>query len=156
MDLSPRTHQDSIEIEASPEEIYALVSDITRTGEWSPVCQTCWWEDGGGPRVGAKFTGRNVTPERTWETTSTIIAAEAGREFAFEVGPGLVRWGYRIDPADGRTTLTESWEFTTVGQEFFVSRFGDHAPAVIDGATQAAHDGISASLNAIKRIAEKV
>lgn len=155
MDLSPRTHQESVEIEPSPEAIYDIVSDVTRTGEWSPVCQKCWWEDGGGPRAGAKFTGRNVTPERTWETVSTVTAAEPGREFAWEVGDGLVRWGYRIEPVNGRSRLTETWEFTTAGQEFFVSRFGDNAPALIDGATQTAHDGIHATLEAIKRIAEK-
>ena len=27
------------------EELYDLVSDVTRTGEWSPVCRACWWED---------------------------------------------------------------------------------------------------------------
>lgn len=155
MDLSPRTYQESIEIEASPEAVYALVSDIARTGEWSPVCQECWWNEGDGPRVGARFTGRNVTPERTWETTSTVTAAEAGREFAWEVGKGYVRWSYQMEPVDGRTRLTESWEFTATGLEFFVSAFGDDAPVRADGVTEAAHDGIPATLKAIKGIAEK-
>lgn len=155
MDLSPRTYQESIEIAASPEAVYALVSDIARTGEWSPVCQQCWWEEGDGPRVGARFTGRNVTAERTWETTSMVTAAEAGREFAWEVGKGLVRWGYRMEPVEGRTRLTESWEFTTAGLEYFASAFGDEAQGRADAATRAAHDGIPATLEAIKRIAEK-
>ncbi len=42
-----RTHQQSIIIETTPEAIYDLVSDITRTGEWSPVCTACWWDDVG-------------------------------------------------------------------------------------------------------------
>jgi len=155
MNLSPRTYQESIEIAASPEAIYDLVSDVTRTGEWSPVCQECWWEEGGGPYVGARFTGRNVTPERTWETTSTVTAAEAGREFAWEVGRGFVRWAYRIAPLAGRVRLTESWEFTSAGQEYFVRGFGEDAPSWIEYVTQAAHDGIPATLEAIKRIAER-
>lgn len=155
MDLSPRTHQESIEIAASPEAIYNLVSDVTRTGEWSPVCRQCWWDEDGGPHVGARFTGRNVTPERTWETTSTVTAAEVGRAFAWEVAKGFVRWAYRIESLDERTRLTESWEFTSAGQEYFVSAFGDGAPSMIEGATRAAHDGIPATLEAIKRIAEK-
>ncbi|WP_084526406.1 SRPBCC family protein [Nocardia vaccinii] len=154
MDLEPRMHQDSIEIAASPEAIYDLVSDVARTGEWSPVCKRSWWDEGGGPHVGARFTGRNETSEHTWETTSTVTAAEAGRAFAWEVGKGFVRWGYRIEPLDGRTRLTESWTFTTAGQEYFVAVFGDAAPARIDGATRTAHDGIRATLEAIKRIAE--
>ena len=155
MDLSPRAYQESIDIEASPAAVYALVSDIARTGEWSPVCRQCWWEEGGGPCVGARFTGRNVTAERTWETTSTVTAADPGREFAWEVGKGFVRWGYRMEPVEGRTRLTESWEFTTAGLEYFASAFGDEAPARADGATRAAHEGIPATLEAIKRIAEK-
>lgn len=155
MDMNPRTYQESIEIAASPEAVYALVSDVTRTGEWSPVCQECSWEEGAGPRVGARFTGRNVAGERTWETTSTVIAAESGREFAWEVGKGFVRWSYRMEPAGAGTKLTEAWEFTAAGLEFFASAFGDDAPARADDATKAAHEGIPATLEAIKRIAEK-
>ena len=40
-----RTYEQSIIIEATPEALYDLVSDITRTGEWSPVCTACWWDD---------------------------------------------------------------------------------------------------------------
>ena len=53
-----------------------MVSDVTRMGEWSPVCKACWWDDGDSPRVGAWFTGRNELPERTWETRSEVVAAE--------------------------------------------------------------------------------
>lgn len=155
MDLNPRTYSESIEIDASPEAVYALVSDVTRTGEWSPVCQECRWEEEGGARAGARFTGRNVTPERTWETTSTVLAADEGREFAWKVGQDFVRWAYRMEPAAGGTKLTESWEFTATGLEFFVSRFGDDAPGAIEHATKAAHEGIPATLQAIKGIAEK-
>lgn len=55
-----------------------MVSDVTRMGEWSPVCRACWWDEGAGPRVGAWFTGRNELPERTWETRSVMVAAEPG------------------------------------------------------------------------------
>ena len=42
---------DSISVAATPEELYALVSDVTRMGEWSPVCKACWWDDGAGPQL---------------------------------------------------------------------------------------------------------
>ena len=49
----------SIEIAASPEAVYALVSDITRMGEWSPECRECTWANGAtGPAVGARFRRR--------------------------------------------------------------------------------------------------
>ena len=84
--MTPRTHSDSIVVARPPHEVYELVADITRMGEYSPICKECWWDEGDGPRVGAHFTGRNVLPERTWETRSEVVAADPGREFAWVVG----------------------------------------------------------------------
>ena len=158
MDTTPRTHADSIVVRTTPDKLYALVSDVTRTGEWSPICQECWWDDGAGPRVGAWFTGRNVTPDRTWETRSQVVAADPGREFAWMVGQGYARWGFLLEQGDesGTTKLTETWEFTRAGLEVFIERYGDDAPHQVENRTDAARTGIPATLAAIKRIAEIV
>ncbi|MGY1732862.1 SRPBCC family protein [Geodermatophilus sp. SYSU D01045] len=148
------THSDSIVVAASPEEVYDLVSDVTRTGEWSPICAACWWDEGATGQVGDWFTGRNVTPERTWETRSQVVAADRGREFAWLVSGRLVRWGYLLEPVDGGTRLTETWEFLPAGLEFFAERYGEDAPRQVEQRTRAAHEGIPATLAAIKRIAE--
>jgi hypothetical protein len=144
----------SIDISRPPDELYAMVSDITRTGEWSPICKACWWDDGDGPRVGAWFTGRNETPERTWETRSQVVAADPGREFAWEVNNGWVRWGYTLEPIDGGTRLTESWKFLPAGIAGFGERFGDKADDEIVKRSDAAHSGIPETLAAIKAAAE--
>ena len=44
-ETSIRSHQESVTVQASAEVLYDLVSDITRTGEWSPVCTSCWWDE---------------------------------------------------------------------------------------------------------------
>ncbi|GAA4472126.1 SRPBCC family protein [Rhodococcus olei] len=149
------TFQSSVLVRPTAQEVYALVSDVTRTGEWSPVCADCWWDPDHGPEVGAFFTGRNVTPDRTWETRSEVVVAAPGREFAWSVGPGLVRWGYLMKPADAGTELTETWEFTAAGQEFFHQRFGSEAPREIAAREQAAREGIPTTLASIKRILER-
>jgi Polyketide cyclase / dehydrase and lipid transport len=145
---------DSIEIALEPDELYALVSDVTRMGDWSPICRACWWDEGDGPRVGAFFTGRNETPQRTWETRSQVVAAEPGREFAWEVNGGWVRWGFSFEPADTGTRLTESWTFQPMGLDGFRERYGDQADAQITERTEAAHRGIPETLAAIKHTAE--
>ncbi len=146
---------DSIVVARDPEDLYDMVADVTRMGEWSPVCKECWWEgDADGPRVGAWFVGRNVVPEKTWKTRSEVVIADRGREFAFIVGGSYVRWSYRFSPADGGTEITELWEFLPDGEALFADRFGDDAPAQIDDRTEAARTGIPATLAAIKRIAE--
>ena len=145
---------ESIEIAASPLEVYALVSDVTRTGEWSPICRECWWDEGDGPRVGAHFTGRNHDLGRTWETHSTIVAADPGRAFAWDVNGGLVRWGYLLEPSASGTRLTEWWDFTEDARAYFHDKYGDGAQAEIDNRVAAAHEGVPATLAAIKRIVE--
>ena len=148
------SYSESIVVERPPETVYDLVSDVTRTGEWSPVCKACWWDDGAGPKPGAWFTGRNEVPGRTWETRSQVVAAEPGREFAWLVGGAWVRWGYTFTPVDRGTRVTESWEFLPAGRARFEERYGAEAPAQIADRTEAARTGIPATLAAIKRIAE--
>lgn len=145
---------ESILVAVDPGRLYEMVSDVTRMGEWSPICRACWWDEGGGPRVGAWFTGRNETPERTWETRSQVVAADPGREFAWEVNDGWVYWGYRFEPVDGGTRLTESWELLPKGVNGFRERFGATADAEIDKRREAARTGIPATLAAIKAAAE--
>ena len=89
-------HSESIVIARSADELYDMVSDVTRMGEWSPVCRACWWDEGESPRVGAMFTGRNETPERTWETRSQVVVADRGREFVFEVQSTGTRSGLHV------------------------------------------------------------
>jgi hypothetical protein len=147
-------HAESIVIGRSPEDLYDMVSDVTRIGEWSPICQACWWDEGGTAEVGAWFTGRNVDGESTWETRSQVVAADRGKEFSYLVEGSLVRWGWAFAPAEGGTSVTESWEFLPDGIALFEKHFGDQAQAQIDGRTEAAHAGIPATLAALKRTAE--
>lgn len=148
------SYSESIVIARSPEALYAMVSDVTRMGQWSPVCTSCWWDDGAGPQVGAWFTGRNETPARTWETRSEVVAAEPGREFAFAVGGAWARWGYTFTPVDGGTLVTESWEFLPAGIARFKERYGAEAEAQIASRAADARSGIPATLAAIKHTAE--
>ena len=149
------SHQESTIVEASADFLYDLLSDITRTGEWSPVCTSCWWDDEAkAGRVGAWFTGRNELPHRTWETRSEVVTAVRGREFAWVVGGSFVRWGFSFAAAESGTVITESWEFLPGGIAMFEEKFGDEAPAQITDRTQQALDGIPKTLAAIKRIAE--
>ena len=147
-------HSDRIVIARSPEDLYDLVSDVTRMGAWSPVCKACWWDEGAGPQVGAWFTGRNELPERTWETRSEVVVADRGHEFAFIVNGSWTRWGYVFAPVDGGTEVTESWEFLPGGVAMFEERFGADAQAQIANRLELAKKGIPATLVAIKKDAE--
>ncbi len=152
--MSELSYAASVVVGCPPEARYYMISDVTRMGEWSPICRACWWDEGGGPRAGAWFTGRNEVPGRIWETRSQVITADLGREFAFEVNNGWVRWTYTFAWVDGGTELTESWKFLPAGIAGFHQRYGDDAQHQIDNRSAAAHRGIPETLAAIKKAAE--
>ena len=101
-------------IRADPRTVYDLISDITRTPEWSPEVVACTWLEGAtGPAVGARFTARNKRRWFAWSNTPIVVAAEPGRAFAVsrtEVGGGTIEWRYDLTPERGGTTLTQSYE----------------------------------------------
>ncbi|MGH3942760.1 MAG: SRPBCC family protein [Pseudonocardiaceae bacterium] len=154
--MDDREHSEAVFVAASPQALYAMISDVTRMGEWSPICTACWWDDGDGPRVGAWFTGRNVTPEKTWETRSQVVVADPGREFAFQLRGNWTRWGYTFESVHGGTRLTESWHFPPAAVAGFRERFGEAADARLEIHTQQMREGIPATLAAIKAAAEDI
>lgn len=148
------TLEDSITIDRPAADVFAIVTDITRTGEWSPQCYACEW-DGPDHSVGATFTGHNRTPQREWTTTSRVVVDEPGLEFGWTIVASDVRWGYRLSSVDDTTTeLTEYTAFDAAGEAVFAQRFGDDAAAQIVIRLTAAVDGIPRTLARIKEIAE--
>jgi uncharacterized protein YndB with AHSA1/START domain len=98
----------SIIVAAPPDRLWALVTDVTQMGRWSPECRRCTWlDDADGPRVGARFRGHNKRGVLRWSSVATVVVADEPERFAFEVHPSGMRWGYRLEPEDGGTRVTE-------------------------------------------------
>jgi Polyketide cyclase / dehydrase and lipid transport len=123
------TFSDSILIHRSPEEVYDMIADVTRMGEWSPECRSCAWEDG-------------------------AVAAERGQQLAWVIDVSTVRWTYAFEPAEGGTLVTESWEFPPSAFDKLHELFGDKADERIAYRTETAHKGIPVTLGALKKSAE--
>lgn len=112
---SARQGQVSTRIAAPPDKVWSLLSELERMGEWSPECYKVTWLDGAGPpaRPGARFKGWNRYGPMRWSMTCEVKTAEPGREISWSTvqrGRELVRWSYRLAPADGGTDLTESFD----------------------------------------------
>jgi hypothetical protein len=110
------TDSRQIDVDAAPEVIYDLVSDMPRMGEWNPECETVEWQgDSTGPAVGARFVGHNRGGPRRlfrWSRQGRVLAATRGREFAFvseEGGRESTEWRFRMEPTTGGTRVTESY-----------------------------------------------
>ena len=124
-------------IAASPEVVWAMVSDLPRMGEWSPENAGGRWVKGAhGPAVGARFKGVNRNGGRSWKTDARVTACEQGRTFAFDVRAGglaVANWCYEIEPrADGAGSLvTETW---TDQRGMIITRLGTVISRVPDRA----------------------
>jgi uncharacterized protein YndB with AHSA1/START domain len=105
----------TVHMAATPQDIWDLVSDVTKIGRYSPeTFEAEWLEGATGPAVGAKFRGhvkRNGIGPTYW-TTCTVLESEPGRVFRFGVGPSekpLSTWGYQLEPTGDGTDVTESF-----------------------------------------------
>ncbi len=106
----------TVHVNASPDHVWGLISDITNTGKFSPETFEAEWLDGaGGPAVGTRFRGhvrRNGRGPTYW-TVCKITGCEPGRTFAFDVlGPGertVNSWRYDLEPSGDGASVTESF-----------------------------------------------
>jgi len=141
----------TIQIQAPPEKVYDMITDVSRMGEWSPETVRAEWVGGvTGPAVGARFKGHNKLGLARWSTTPTVKVADAGKEFSFETGkPGkeATRWTYRFVPKDGGTEVTESFEALRYGAFMKLTAKPDKRTAKLTG-------DIQQTLERIKQAAE--
>jgi hypothetical protein len=103
---------------AAPDEVWALVSDVTRIGEFSPETFEAVWTHGAtGPAVGARFKGhvkRNGVGPTYW-SPCTVTRCEENEVFEFAVGldgNALTTWGYRLNAEGDGTRVTEYFRLT--------------------------------------------
>jgi len=79
----------SLHINAPPDKVWGLISDITKMGEYSPEVIEAEWLDGStGPAVGARYRG-HVKRNENWPvlywTTCKITESVPGQVFEFAV-----------------------------------------------------------------------
>ena len=112
---SARSGEVKVHIDAPPQKVWDTLVDIERMGDWSPECHQVRWLDGAKSpaKVGARFKGSNKYDWLRWSMKCEVKAADPGREFSWSTMRGdreMVRWRYVLDPSDGGTNLTESFE----------------------------------------------
>jgi len=111
--LKPLRGEVSLHMDAPPERVWALVSDVTRIGEFSPeTFEAAWTRGSTGPEVGAYFKGhvrRNGVGPTYW-SPCRVTQCVPDEIFEFRVGNDEVtlnNWGYRLEPEGAGTWVTE-------------------------------------------------
>jgi uncharacterized protein YndB with AHSA1/START domain len=147
---TPEPIVETVQVDAPPDVVWRVVSDVTRMGEWSPECRKVLLL-GGRPALGARLLGINRRGLAVWPTMSTIVRFEPGRAVAWKTRQSGATWTYELEPVEGGTRLSGRRDldrYTTL------TRF---AAPLIGGA--AGHDrelaaGIRTTLQRIGRAAE--
>ena len=100
----PASISTTVEMKASPEEVWRVVSDLARMPEFSPELRKAFVL--GAPGVGANVIGINRRKAVVWPTTSKVVRWEPGRAVAWKTRESGATWVYELEPTDTGTSVT--------------------------------------------------
>lgn len=101
----------SIEIAASPDQVWEVVSDLRRMREWSPqVDSTRLSDDLDDIAVGTRLTNRNVQGELAWITHAEVVRLDPGHEIAFRIEENWAIWSFAVEASPAGARLTQRRE----------------------------------------------
>src|SRR5688572_3883127 len=91
MGTLPRSNRISVEVEATPEQVWDLLTDITRAGEWSHENQGGEWRgDATGPAPGAYFRGSNESGRFRWSRVCEVLEVDPPRRISWRTVPTVL------------------------------------------------------------------
>ncbi|ODU02515.1 MAG: polyketide cyclase [Pseudonocardia sp. SCN 72-86] len=100
----------SIDVAAPAEVVWDLVSDVTRSGEWSPESTGGrWLGRASGPAPGARFVGFNRHGIVWWVTRCRVEECTRPGVFSFRVVESRMRWGWRIESTGPSSSRVTQW-----------------------------------------------
>lgn len=134
----------AVQIDASPDRVWAAVSDLKAMKRRSPELVGTWLI--GRPGIGCRAINLNRRKGFVWPTLSRITrwkdpAVDGGRGvIAFHVTPTDVEWSYEIEPSGAGTLLTErrsalvdpSWS-VRVAARYALGGAAAHDAELLDG-----------------------
>jgi hypothetical protein len=148
-----RTLEASVTIDAPADTVWAIVSDLRRTGEWSPECRKVLVWGRGRVRPGGRITGVNKRGWLVWPTTSKIHLYDEGRAIGWTVYENRTRWSYHIEPSGEGARLTERRE-APEGVSWLGRAFARGFLGGVEEHNDELQEGIISTLERIKSLAE--
>ena len=146
--------QVTIDISAPPAQVWRLVSDVRRMGEWSPECRkVIVWRRGGRARLGTWLTGINKSGWVVWPASAKIDLYDDERAIGWRVLESGARWSYRLEFVGGVTRLTERRELPD-GKTWFAEIFARAALGGDENHDRILRRGMEKTLRRIKDEAE--
>ncbi|WP_158889413.1 SRPBCC family protein [Amycolatopsis anabasis] len=158
-------------VEATPDRVWALVTDIELPARFSPELQRVRWLDGAeGPAMGARFEGRNENSGLgEWKTVSRVVEFDAPRAFAWAVSDPdgrfgdpeprkpLATWRFELTPEGGGVRLRHGARLGPgrSGLNQYIDRMPEQEEAIVEHRLANLRAAIEKTLHGIKSLAEQ-
>ncbi|GGN64051.1 cyclase [Streptomyces albiflavescens] len=148
-------------IDAPPERVWELVSDVGLMPRLSAELQSVQWLDGAtGPALRARFLGRSVHEALgEWSTTSHVVEFEPPRVFAWAVEDPehpTALWRFTCEPRDGGTQLHQ-WMRMGPGRSglsLAIERMPEKEQKIVFVRLREFETNMTATVEAIRMLAE--
>lgn len=151
----------AIDIAASPQRVWEVITDITVMPKFSSELQGVEWADGfSAAHRGAQFLGHNRHPQvGEWTTRSEIVEFEPGQLFAWAVGDPAnpsATWRFELSPIPGGSRLSYTGRIGPgpSGVTMLIERDPDHAAEIVANRLEQFRSGMTATLEGIRELAE--
>jgi hypothetical protein len=111
-------------VDARPEQVWAVLGDVTRTGEWSHECHevTLLGDASGALTVGTQFRGRNRAGLVRWSRPCTVTELDPARRLAWHTDGGWLgdcsEWVYDLTPTGNGTRIVQHYRILSLPRWF--------------------------------------
>lgn len=151
----------SVEVDASPEKLWPLISDINLPARFSDEFQgAVWTEPDAGPALGARFVGTNKHPAAgEWTVPCSVAVYETDRAFGWDPGgpeAPFAKWRFTLEPTGDATTLTffAQMGFGPSGLTPAIESMPDREEQIVDRRLEEWRTNMTATIEGIKQLAE--
>ncbi|MGB3334610.1 MAG: SRPBCC family protein [Mycobacterium sp.] len=150
--MTKKNLEASVDIEASPETVWNVLSDLNQMPKWSPQCRRMRLL--GKLRQGAYTVNINRQGSKVWPTVSKIERLEPQRVIAFRTLTNDSTWMFEIEATSTGTRLTERRLVPPQGTGWMSKTIVSLVLGGEDSFDEEMLDGIKATLTALKAAAE--
>lgn len=141
----------TVDIDATPERVWSLVTDLPRMASWSPQVVKTFVR--GPVKEGTRAFNINRKGLLVWPTRSKVVVFEPHREFAFKILDNATIWAFVLEPADGGTRLVHERR-TPNGITPISARLQDTVLGGVEAFSGELREGMAQTLTRIKAEAE--
>ncbi|WP_327141647.1 SRPBCC family protein [Nocardia sp. NBC_01327] len=142
----------TIDIDATPEQVWSIVSHLERMPEWSAQCRLML--PLGALREGSHTLNMNRQGWKYWPTASRIERYEPHRAIAFRTLTNRSVWSFEIAPTPTGSRLTHRRTIPPAGTTWISRTIVEHALGGEDPFDLEMAEGMTATLSKIKSAIE--